>query len=193
VDQLWGQDFDASHEVLEKAAKIKLALFDVDGILTDGSLHITADGEQEKVFNVLDGHGLKMLIQRQVHVGVITARRSGAVDFRMRELGITHYFPGQDNKSAAFESLLSELGLEAGDCCYMGDDMIDLPVMLRCGLAITVPNAHPVVKHFADWTTPSPGGAGAVRWTCDLLLYAQNHYNDLIAAYLELQSRTNDG
>jgi 3-deoxy-D-manno-octulosonate 8-phosphate phosphatase (KDO 8-P phosphatase) len=185
VERLWEQDFNASDEVLSRAAKIKLMLFDVDGVMTDGSLHITSDGENCKVFNVLDGLGIKMLLEQKLHVGVITARRSGAVDLRMEELGVTHYFPGKENKLAVFESLLSDLGLETAESAYMGDDVVDLPVMLRCGLAITVPNAHPVVRQFADWTAPVPGGSGAARWACDLLLHAQNRYNGVLAGYLE--------
>ena len=185
MEHLWEQDFNASQEILEKAEKIRLALFDVDGIMTDGSLHISTEGETKKVFNALDGLGIKMLQGQQIGVGVITARRSAAVDLRMEELGVSHYYPDQENKLEAFESLVSELGLENSACSYMGDDVIDLPVMLRCGLAMTVPNAHPVVRQFADWSAPVAGGSGAVRWACDLLLYAQNHYNSVLAEYLE--------
>ncbi len=163
-------------EVLEKAAQIKLALFDVDGVLTDGSLHYGSDGEELKTFNALDGHGLKMLGAVGVTVGVISARKSKALERRLTDLGIAHQHLGVSDKVSVFDSLLQELKINAEQAAFTGDDVIDLPVMQQCGLKFSVHNGHFIVKHFADWVTPQAGGAGAVRAVCDTLLYSQGEY-----------------
>jgi len=165
-----------SDEVMSKASKVKLALFDVDGVLTDGRLHYTADGEQMKVFHALDGHGLKMLKSAGIDVGVISARKSQALQTRLNDLGVKHCHLGVNDKRAVFEQLLDELDLTGGDCCFVGDDVIDLPVMTQCGLKISVNNGHFIVRNMADWVSPLTGGQGAVRAICDVLLYSQNSY-----------------
>lgn len=163
-------------DVMKKAANIKLALFDVDGVLTDGRLHYGSNGEQLKVFHALDGHGLKMLQASGISVGIITARQSDALAKRMDDLAIEHCFYGVKNKLDVFEKLLTEQGLNREQTCFTGDDVIDLPVMQQCGLAFSVDNGHFIVKHFADWVSPEAGGNGAARSVCDVLLYAQNNY-----------------
>ena len=168
--------YDVPTEVMLKASTVKLALFDVDGVLTDGKLHYSADGEQVKVFHALDGHGLKMLQSAGIGVGVISARKSMALQTRLNDLGIKHCHLGVNNKREVFDQLLIELGLSPKDCCFVGDDVIDLPVMDVCGLKFSVENGHFIVKNIADWVAPLTGGHGAVRAICDVLLYSQNSY-----------------
>ena len=162
--------------VLDKAREIKLALFDVDGVLTDGKLHYGPEGEQIKVFHALDGHGLKMLQLAGIAVGVISARKSVALQTRLNDLGVKHCHLGINNKRAVFQELLIELGLSGDDCAFAGDDVIDLPVMNECGLKFSVENGHFIVKDIADWIAPLTGGNGAVRAICDVILYSQNNY-----------------
>jgi len=168
--------YSVSDDVMAKAAKVKLALFDVDGVLTDGKLHYSADGEQIKVFHALDGHGLKMLKSAGINVGVISARKSPALQTRLDDLGVQHCYLGVSDKRAVFDQLLAELNLDGEDCCFVGDDVIDLPVMTQCGLKFSVENGHFIVRDMADWVSPLTGGQGAVRSICDVLLYSQNSY-----------------
>jgi len=164
------------NEVLGKAKDIKLALFDVDGVLTDGQLHYGASGEQTKVFHALDGHGLKMLQTAGIEVGVISARASQALQFRLKDLNIKHCFLGVEDKRAVFQELLTNLKIDGSVCCFTGDDVIDLPVMQECGLKFSVANGHFIVQDKADWVAPLTGGNGAVRAICDVLLYSQDSY-----------------
>ena len=168
--------YEVSDDVMVKASKVKLALFDVDGVLTDGKLHYSADGEQMKVFHALDGHGLKMLKLANIDVGVISARKSQALQTRLNDLGIKHCYLGVNDKRAVFEKLLKDLQLTGDHCCFVGDDVIDLPVMTQCGLKFSVANGHFIVRDLADWVSPLTGGQGAVRAICDVLLYSQNSY-----------------
>lgn len=162
--------------IIAKAANIKLALFDVDGVLTDGRLIYSAEGEALKVFNALDGHGLKMLQQVGIQVGVITARESNALKRRMTDLGIQHCYYGVKDKIKTLEHLLSTSEIDAKQCCYTGDDVIDLAAMTHCGLSFSVSNGHYLVQQAADWVAPQQGGNGAVRAICDLLLTSQDRY-----------------
>jgi len=163
-------------DVLSKAKNIKLALFDVDGVLTDGQLHYGADGEQTKVFHALDGHGLKMLQTAGIEVGVISARASQALQTRLNDLKIKHCYLDVDDKRSVFQQLLKDLQLDGSACCFTGDDVIDLPVMQECGLKFSVGNGHFIVQEIADWVPPLNGGNGAVRAICDVLLYSQDNY-----------------
>jgi 3-deoxy-D-manno-octulosonate 8-phosphate phosphatase (KDO 8-P phosphatase) len=171
--------------VLEKAKSIRMAVFDVDGVLTDGSLHIAANGEESKAFNSRDGHGMKMLKASGVELAIITSRESRCVDLRAQDLGITLVFQGTKNKLQIFEELLLSLGLEASVCVYVGDDLVDLPVMLRCGLAISVPAAPALVKKHADYVTHLEGGHGAVREVCEMIMSAQDTLYAQQMAYLK--------
>lgn len=168
--------YDVTSDVMAKAARVRLALFDVDGVLTDGKLHYSADGEQLKVFHALDGHGLKMLQAAGIEVGVISARKSLALQTRLNDLGIKHCHLGVHNKLAVFEQLLTQLSVAGEQCCFTGDDVVDLPVMQECGLRFSVDNGHFIVRDIADWVAPLTGGQGAVRAICDVLLYSQNSY-----------------
>ena len=170
--------------ILEKAAKIKLLVFDVDGVLTDGSLIVDDAGTEYKAFFSKDGLGIKMLLQTGVEVAVITARTSNVVLHRMENLGIKHIYQGKLEKLPAFEEILKELDLTAKQAAYVGDDVIDLPVMLRAGLAVTVKDAHPLVKQHAHWQTPQCGGRGAARDICELIMQAQGTLKFQFEKYL---------
>lgn len=171
-------------DILEKAAHIKLVIFDVDGVLTDGSLYIDAEGRELKVFHSRDGHGMKMLQNSGVDIAVITARTSEAVAHRMASLNIKHVYQGQQDKLAAFKVLLEKLALDAQHVAYVGDDVIDLPVMRRVGLAIAVQDAHYLVKKHAHWQTPSVGGRGAARDVCEMVMEAQGTLETQLGRYL---------
>ena len=176
--------FDVPRATLERAAGVKLVLFDVDGVLTDGSLFLDNAGEEYKAFNSRDGHGIKMLQRNGVEVGVITGRTSRIVAHRTAELGVRHVCQGCADKLAAFESLLFRLGLESAHVAFAGDDVVDLPVMLRAGFAIAVQDAHALVKKHAHWVTPSAGGRGAARELCELIMAAQGSYAAEMQRYL---------
>ncbi len=161
------------HDVRERAARVKLAVFDVDGVLTDGRLLYSEDGRESKEFHVHDGLGLKRLLANGIEVAIITARSSRVVANRMAELGIAHVYQGQGDKRACMHQLLNALNLSADDVAYTGDDLPDLRAMSEVGLAIAVANAHPWVLDRAHWRTSRNGGAGAARDVCDLILAAQ--------------------
>ncbi len=171
---------NVSPSALDQASRIKLAIFDVDGVLTDGRLIYSENGIESKAFNSQDGLGMKYLQRAGIIVSIITGRRSAIVDQRMKELGVLHVYQGCDDKQRTFEQLLAALDLQEDQAAYIGDDLIDVPVMRRCGFAATVPNAHPDVPEHAHWVTPRAGGAGAGRDFCDLLLRAGGHYDELI-------------
>ncbi len=171
-------------DILSKAAQIELVILDVDGVLTDGRLYLGNDGNEYKVFHIRDGHGIKMLLEVGVEIAIISGRRAASVERRMADLGIRYAYLGVQDKLAAFNSLLARLGLTAEQVAYVGDDLIDLPVMTRVGLAIAVQDADPFVKQHAHWQTPNPGGRGAVRDVCELLLEARGQLTMLRDRYL---------
>lgn len=163
---------------------ISLIAFDVDGILTDGGLYLTDSGEEFKRFNSLDGHGLKMLKASGVELAIITGRTSRCVELRAKNLGITRLYQGVEDKWATMQALLAELNLAPEAAAYMGDDVVDLPVMRRMGFSITVPNAPQVVRDHAHYLTQRDGGHGAVREACELILSAQGTLDAQLAPYL---------
>jgi len=171
-------------DVLDKAARIQLVIFDVDGVLTDGRLYLGNDGNEYKAFHIRDGHGIKMLLEAGVEVAIISGRRAASVERRMADLGIRHAYLGIQDKRAAFDNLLVRLGLTADQVAFVGDDLIDLPAMSRVGLAIAVRDADPFVKQHAHWQTPSRGGRGAAREVCELLLEARGQLAALRDRYL---------
>ena len=174
-----------SDHLAQRAAAIRLLILDIDGVLTDGRLLMGANGEVFKAFHTLDGHGIKMLQQSGVDVAVITARNDSAVAARVQQLGIKHYFHGVHDKRAAYTQLREQTGLAEHQCAFVGDDVIDLPVLVRCGLPIAVANAHDFVKQHAVYTTQAVGGAGAVREVCDLLMRSQGTLDALLQEYLK--------
>lgn len=171
--------------IVQRAQAVKLLILDVDGVLTSAQLFIAADGSITKAFNTLDGHGIKMLQQTGVQTAIITARDDGAVNERARQLGISHYYKGAHDKKAAYEELRGKLGLSESECAFVGDDVIDLPVMVRCGLPVAVANAHDFVKERAVWTTEKAGGFGGVRQVCDLIMHAQGSLKTLLDGYTQ--------
>ena len=172
------------NEVMEQAKKIRLVIFDVDGVLTDGKLYIDHKGHEFKCFHVRDGHGMKMLRQSGVEVAVISGRCSESVEMRMKDLGIDHVYQGQEDKVAALEELCARLSVTHEQVAHVGDDLLDLPVMQRVGLSIAVNDANFAVRERARWVTENNGGDGAVREVCDFLMRAQNTLDSAIAAYL---------
>ena len=167
----------------ERAARVKVMIFDVDGVLTDGSLTYGPDGEVTKTFYVLDGLGIQLLNKTGVQTAIISARTSPIVIRRAADLGITHVFQGQHDKRLAFAELLDKTGVTADACGYIGDDVIDLPLFVRVGFAVTVPSGHPEVQHRAHYVTKNPGGRGAVREVCDMVMRAQGTYEQALAPY----------
>jgi 3-deoxy-D-manno-octulosonate 8-phosphate phosphatase (KDO 8-P phosphatase) len=171
-------------DILERAARIRLVIFDVDGVLTDGSLFLGDDGQEYKAFNSRDGHGIKMLQKHGVVVGIITGRTSRVVEYRMKNLGVTHVYQGRLEKLPAFEELSAGLGIPPEQTAYVGDDVVDLPVMCRVGLAIAVQDAHPLVVRHSHWQTPHGGGRGAARDVCELLMEAHGVLQQEMDSYL---------
>jgi 3-deoxy-D-manno-octulosonate 8-phosphate phosphatase (KDO 8-P phosphatase) len=167
-------------DVLDKAKQIKLVIFDVDGVLTDGSIIMGDDGEEYKAFNARDGHGMRLLQYTGVELGIITGRTSKVVEHRMLNLNINHVYQGQRVKLPAFKDLLDRLNLKPEQCAYVGDDWVDLAIMRRVGLAIAVQDADELVKKQAHWITPSNGGKGAAREVCELIMKGQGTLQDQI-------------
>lgn len=163
---------------------IRLLALDVDGVLTDGGLYLADSGEEFKRFNSLDGHGLKMLKASGVELAIITGRTSRCVELRAKNLGITRLYQGVEHKWPAMQGLLAELKLAPDAAAYMGDDVVDLPVMRRVGLAITVPGSPQLVRDHAHYLTQREGGHGAVRETCELIMAAQGTLDKQLAVYL---------
>ncbi|MBP9712850.1 MAG: HAD hydrolase family protein [Sterolibacterium sp.] len=170
--------------VLAKARNVRLMGFDVDGVLTDGTLWFSAQGDELKGFNTLDGHGLKMLAESGVTLALITGRRSRAVELRAANLGIQLLLQGVEDKRSAMQGLLEAHGLSFAEAGYMGDDIVDLPVLRACGFSASVPNGHTFVQHHVDHVTQAEGGRGAAREVCELILAAQGHLDPLLAACL---------
>ena len=161
-------------ELVERARAVRLAIFDVDGVMTDGTLYFNAQGEMFKAFNILDGHGVKLLQKAGLATAILSGRKSRAVAKRAKELSIAHVIQGTgDDKLPAFERLVKKLRLNAQACAFMGDDIQDLPVMRRCGFAVAVATAVDEVKAAAHYVTRASGGKGAVREFCDLVLRAR--------------------
>lgn len=171
-------------QVYLKARTVRLAIFDVDGVLTDGGLHYSDGGEETKIFDVRDGFGMKMLQASGVALAIITSRTSRLVARRAENLGIEHVFQGVEDKVIAFQSIIANLNLDPLACAYMGDDWVDLPVLIRCGLALSVPEAPAVVRERADYVTRAGGGRGAAREACELIMQAQGTFDARLAAFL---------
>jgi 3-deoxy-D-manno-octulosonate 8-phosphate phosphatase (KDO 8-P phosphatase) len=171
-------------DILERAKRTRLVIFDVDGVLTDGSLYIGDDGQEYKAFNSRDGHGMTMIQQTGVRLAIITGRSSEVVRIRMESLGIEHVFQGKRDKLPAYAELKDALGIPDEHIAYVGDDVVDLPIMRRVGLSIAVADAHPLVQRHAHWQTRSPGGRGAGRDVCELIMEAQGNLETMMERYL---------
>lgn len=177
----------------QHAMGIRAAIFDVDGVLTDGTLYISEAGETLKAFHALDGHGLKLLAQGGITPIVITGRDSPAVRRRLKDLGVTQAVFGAHDKLAAAEPIRTALGLSWDQIAVMGDDWPDLPLLVRAGLAVAPANAHAEVKAIAHHVSALRGGEGAARECCDLLLWATGHYERLLHGHLQTLDTTSDG
>ncbi|MDV2857986.1 3-deoxy-manno-octulosonate-8-phosphatase KdsC [Oceanimonas sp. CAM02] len=170
VQTLYG---DISQEIWQQLKQIRLLICDVDGVLSDGMIYLGNDGEEYKSFSTRDGFGIKALLNAGIEVAVITGRNSRIVTDRMNALGVRHIYQGQSDKLRSYGELLDHLQLTAQQVAYIGDDVVDLPVMQDCGLGVAVADAHPLVLRRAGYITRTTGGHGAVRELCDLLLDAQ--------------------
>lgn len=178
------QDQDPTRiRALARAKEIKLLLLDVDGVLTDGSLLYTNSGEEAKSFNTQDGFGLRLLQELDIATGVITARRSEIVARRCTELKMSHVYQGARNKNEAFKAILSQTGFKPFQVAYMGDDWLDLVLLQQVGLALAPANCAPELMDIAHYITSRPGGKGAVRDACDLIIEAQGATDQLLQKY----------
>jgi 3-deoxy-D-manno-octulosonate 8-phosphate phosphatase (KDO 8-P phosphatase) len=173
-----------NQEIYVLAKAIRLVAFDVDGVMTDGGLCYTDSGEEFKIFNARDGHGMKMLQESGVKIAIITSRQSRAVELRARNLGVDFLHQGVSAKLETFQSMLTSLGLDLSAASYMGDDVIDLPVLRRCGLAISVPDAPAIVREHVHYITHARGGHGAVREATEFIMHAQGTLQARLDEYL---------
>jgi 3-deoxy-D-manno-octulosonate 8-phosphate phosphatase (KDO 8-P phosphatase) len=177
-------------DLRRRAKGVRLLVLDVDGVLTDGTLYYGAGGEELKAFHIQDGLGIKMLQASGVEVAIITGRASQALRLRAEDLGIRHVRQGVQRKLAAYHELLRALDLEQSQTACMGDDLPDLPMLDRCALAATVPDAPEAVRSRVHYVTRRPGGRGAVRELCELILDAQDQLQSQLATYLDEERRT---
>lgn len=171
-------------DLLERGKLIRLAVFDVDGVLTDGRLYFLEDGSEFKAFNTLDGQGIKMLMASDVTTAIISGRTTPVVERRAINLGIPHLFQGREDKLVVLDELIAQLGLSYEQVAYLGDDLPDLPVIRRVGLGMAVANAASFVREHAHGITLARGGEGAAREFCELILRAQGNLEAAHAAYL---------
>ena len=174
-----------SKELISKIKKIRLLIFDVDGVLTNSGLYRLDDGQEGKRFSSRDGLGIRLLQSTGVKIGIITGRTSKVVEHRCRELQIEHVYQGKTEKAATFIGLCEELALSHDEAAYMGDDIIDLPVLTRAGLALTVADAHPDVASRCHWASQAKGGYGAAREACELIMKHQGTWEEVLYRYLK--------
>jgi 3-deoxy-D-manno-octulosonate 8-phosphate phosphatase (KDO 8-P phosphatase) len=182
----------SEEEVRNRAVQIKLLLLDVDGVLTDGTLIWHSDGRESKVFHVHDGHGIRLLQRAGVEVAFLTGRSSEVVAHRAKDLGIELVVQGSRNKLADYEQILAKRRVEDREVAYVGDDIVDVPVFKRVGLAVAVADATAPVHSYCHVATKSEGGKGAVREVCDFLLQAKGRWEEVTAPYLGLGGRGKD-
>ena len=174
----------SSAEVERRAARVQLLLLDCDGVLTDGRITPVVGGDELKSFHTRDGHGLVMLHRAGLRSGIISGRTSRLVEMRAADLGVSYVRQGALNKIEAFESLMSEAGASPDNTAFVGDDVVDIPLMRRCRLAVAVADATPDTRAAAHYVTLLPGGFGAVREVCELILKAQGRWEELMRRYL---------
>ncbi|OIP99697.1 MAG: phenylphosphate carboxylase subunit delta [Zetaproteobacteria bacterium CG2_30_46_52] len=166
---------------LDIAKGIKMLVLDVDGVLTEGHVTMTDNGDEIKNFNVRDGHGIKMLQRAGIEVAILTGRKSTVVAHRARDLGIEYVIQGSLRKADGLAELCKQSGIDASDCAYMGDDVIDLPAMRSCRLKSAPVNAHKGVLDYAMWISSYEGGNGAVRQLCEGLILANGAWDSVVA------------
>ena len=175
---------EVSQELASRIRAVKLVVFDVDGVLTDGRIIFSNSGEETKLFDVKDGHGIKLLMRSGIDVAIITARESDVVRRRARDLGITHVFQGMKDKKMALEELVKASGVTPDAMAYMGDDIIDLPVLKRVAFSAAVADAVSEVIERVDFVAKRPGGRGAARELAELILKVQGKWDEVMKAYL---------
>jgi 3-deoxy-D-manno-octulosonate 8-phosphate phosphatase (KDO 8-P phosphatase) len=175
----------AASDALDRARRVKLMIFDVDGVLTDGRLWYGPAGEELKAFHSFDGHGLKMLAASGVQTALLSGRSSPAVSTRAAELGIRHVLQGIERKHDAYAALLGRLGLSPEATGFMGDELIDLPVLLRCGFAATPHEAPEALRKRVHYVAAAPAGAGAAREVCEYVMNAQQTLEGALQEYLK--------
>lgn len=180
-----------SPALIERFKNIKLLILDVDGVMTDGGLMIGDDGQEYKTFHSHDGLGMKLLKSTGVELAIITGRTSNVVKKRAETTGIAHFYQGAEDKLVAFKDLVIKSKLEATQCAFMGDDVVDLPPMLNCGLALAVPNSPELVLSNAHYVTKKSGGKGAVREVCELIMQAQGTFDGVMAKFLTQATMSN--
>jgi 3-deoxy-D-manno-octulosonate 8-phosphate phosphatase (KDO 8-P phosphatase) len=175
----------ASPDALERARRVKLMLFDVDGVLTDGNLWYSPAGEEMKSFHSFDGLGLKLLAQSGVRIALLSGRSSPAVAIRAAELGVEHVLQGVEEKRPRYEAFLEQVALAPRDVGFMGDDLVDVPVLLRCGFACTVQEAPEEVRKRVHYVAAAPAGGGAAREVCEYIMRAQGTLARVLQPYLK--------
>lgn len=168
---------------MEKLKKINMLMLDVDGVMTDGRIIMDSEGRELKNFNVRDGHGLVMIQRHGLQVAILTGRTSSVVDHRARDLKITEVYQGALNKKEIFVNILAKNSLKPEEIAYIGDDIVDIPVLKMVGFAVAVADAHETVKKCVDHITVNRGGQGAVREVCEMLLIAQGHWSQVANRY----------
>lgn len=176
---------EVTEAVITRAKKIKVIVFDIDGVMTDGGLMIGDDGQEYKMFHAHDGLGMKMLNKTDVKMAIITGRTSNVVSIRAKTNKIEHCYQGVEDKKVAFNNLIKKLNIKPEEAAFMGDDIVDIPPMRACGLAISVPSAQSPVKEYAHYVTTNQAGKGAVREVCELIMKAQNTFDTVTRRYFE--------
>ncbi len=176
-------DAVADERLLEKIRRVKLLILDVDGVLTDGRIIIDDAGLESKQFDVRDGHGLKMLMRCGIAVALLTGRRSRVVEHRAADLGIAQVYQGVWDKAEAFTGILERSTLAPEETAYAGDDVVDVPLLKRVGFSVAVADAVPEARKIVDYVTKRPGGRGAVREVCEIILAAQGRWEEVAARY----------
>lgn len=180
-----------NEDLIKRLKNIKLLILDVDGVMTDGGLTIGDDGLEYKTFHAHDGLGMKLLKASGVSLAIITGRTSNVVKKRAESTGVAHFYQGAEDKLEAFRDLMQSSGLQADQCAFMGDDVVDLPPMLQCGLAIAVPDSPRLLLERAHYVTRKAGGRGAVREVCELIMQAQGTFDAQMAQFLTQASIAN--
>ena len=173
----------STEDITERARRIKLLLMDCDGVLTDGRLWLTSDGDEQKAFHARDGQGISLLHRAGLRTGIITGRTSSAVDRRAQDLKMSYVRQYAKDKIKALDEILADAGVARDECAYIGDDVADIPVMRRVGFAVAVSDAVEETKQAAHYVTALPGGQGAVREACDLILKAQGRWDELMERF----------
>jgi 3-deoxy-D-manno-octulosonate 8-phosphate phosphatase (KDO 8-P phosphatase) len=176
---------EVTEAIITRAKKIKVLILDVDGVMTDGGLMIGDDGQEYKLFHAHDGLGMKLLNKTEVKMAIITGRTSNVVKIRAETNHIEHCYQGVENKGEAFDDLINKLGISPDEAAFMGDDIVDISPMRKCGLAITVPSARSPVKDYAHYVTSNSAGRGAVREVCELIMKAQHTFETVTSKYFE--------